>query len=132
MLTKKEIRERLITHSTWVTTSYTELSQVAAIVTERMMRYVVGLYINGNQQRKVGVEISTVTEGGTPGTAADHTVKFSHVNVAPADNVQIPEAGYDIEDPIFTLEGGRRGPYARVLQVGHSVNVTCAYWDSDV
>lgn len=131
-LTKEEIRDRLITKSTWVTTDYTELAQVAAIVSERMMRYVIALFFNGNQQKKVNVEISVLNEGGTAGTAADHTVKFSDVNVAPADNPQIPQGEYGIEDPIFTMEGGTRGPYGRSKTVAHSVNLTAVYWDSDI
>jgi len=105
---------------------------VAAIVPERMLRYVVAIFINGNQQLKQGVEISTLNEGGTAGTLAQHTVKFSHINVAPADNVQLPDGDYNVEDPLFTMEGGTRGPYGRVLQAGHSVNLTVVYWDSDI
>jgi len=131
-IAKKIIRDRLITNSTWVTTTHTELSLVAAIVPERMLRYVVAIFINGNQQLKQGVEISTLNEGGTAGTLAQHTVKFSHINVAPADNVQLPDGDYNVEDPLFTMEGGTRGPYGRVLQAGHSVNLTVVYWDSDI
>jgi len=131
-ISKQIIRERLITKSTWITTSYTELAQVAAIVGERFMRYIVHIYLNGNQQKKVGIEISTLNEAGTAGTASDHTTKYSHINVPAADNVQIPNGSLDIEDPIFTMEGGTRGPYGRCLDVGHSVNCTVEYWDNDI
>jgi hypothetical protein len=143
-LTKQEIQERLKTYAIWVTNAYTQLSDVQyggqldtgiaiALVPERMMRYVVGLYINGNQQKKVEVEISVCNEGGNSLSETDHTIKFSGINVAPADNVQIPEGGYSIEDPIFTMEGGTRGPYARVKDVeGHSVNLTIQYFDTDI
>ena len=135
---KEIIRQRLKTESAWVTTTYTNLSTItytglaAGMVPERMIRYVVGLLFNGNVQKTVGIEVSTLNEGGTPGTADDHEIKFSHVNVAPADNPQLPEGAYDIEDAIFNMEGGVRGPYARCLQVGHSVNCTVTYWDNDI
>lgn len=140
---KQEIRERLRTYSVWVTNTHTRLSDVTysgqldtglsvGDVPERMMRYVVGLYINGNQQIKTGVEISVLDEGGTEGTVADHTVKFSDINVPAADNVQIPNGELDLEDIIIKMVGGERGPYARTNVAGHSVNLTVMYWDSDI
>lgn len=128
---KRTIRERLITESAWVTDAYTSLVTYS-LVRERVMRYVVLLYLNGNQQKKVGVRVTTLIEGGTWSDDDDQTVRFSHVNVAPADNVQIPKGDYDIENPIMTIEGGRRGPYGKCLTAGHSVNVTTIYWDNDV
>ena len=129
---KETIRERLRTVSKWVTGTHTEMAETAAVVPEFKMRYVVMIYINGDQQAKRDVEISVLKEGGTAGTVADHNVKFSNINVAPADNVQIPEGGYDIENPIFTMEGGTRGPYARTLKTGTSVNMTVTYWENDI
>jgi len=120
MVTKKQIRERLQTDSVWVTTSRTALF---ATVAERYIRYVVALLINGDQQQKRSVKIEKLEEDGS------YTVKFSDIHVAPADNVQIPEGAYDIEDIILSCEGGTR-LYGTVS--GNSVNLTVVYWDNDV
>lgn len=121
MLTKEEIRDRLHTDSVWITTTRTALT---AAVAEDKMRYIVMVYINGDQDKKRGVEITKLEEDGTT-----YTVKFSHINVPPAGNVQVPEGAYDPESPILVCEGGTR-PYGKVS--GNSVNLTVVYWDNDI
>jgi len=124
MLDKEQIRDRLQTDAFWVTNTRTALTGAIA---ERLMKYVVALYINGNTQIATGVMIEKMEEG-TPTT---YTVKFSHINVPAADNIQVPKDGFSITDPVLTLEGGTR-LYASTLVSGHSVNLSVIHWDNDI
>lgn len=119
-LTRMEIMERLQTDSVWVTDARTALF---AAVTERLWKYVVMIYINGDQQKKRDVAIEKLEEDGT------YTMKFSDIHVAPAANVQIPKDGFDIENPFLSCEGGTR-LFAKAS--GNSVNLTVIHWDNDI
>jgi len=120
-LTREQIMERLQTDSVNVTTSWTALT---GAVSERKIRYIVGIFIHGDGSATRTVDIAKLEEDGTT-----YTIKFNQVPVAPTDVRQIPASGYDIENAIFTCEGGTR-PYARVS--GNSINITIEYWDNDI
>jgi hypothetical protein len=122
MVTKDEIREKLKTVETWVTTDWTAVGDAVA---DDAFRYVVALWINGDMQANRTVEFGKLAKGGTAPT--DISTLWSPIPVAPADFRQIPEGGYNIEDPVTVLEGGTR-LYGKVD--GNSVNITVNYWDS--
>lgn len=122
MLNKEQIRDRLITDSFWITNARVAIT---GTVGERFIRYIVGLYINGNTQIATGVMVEKLEED------ASYSIKFSHINIPAADNIQVPKDGYSITDPVLTLEGGTR-LYARTLVQGHSVNLSVIHWDNDI
>jgi len=124
-LTVEEIRERLQTKSTWVTTSWTALFDA---VPDRKVRYVVAIWVNGNMQSTDQIEFALLPQDGSvPG---DLEEKWSPIPVAPADFKQIPLGGIDVERGIIlTCEGGSR-LYGKVT--GISLNTTVEYWDDDV
>lgn len=121
VLTREQIMERLQTDDVWVTVSRTALT---AAVPERKMRYVVGIFLSGDGVSSKTVDIEKLEEDETT-----YTMKFSMIPVAPADHREIPESGYDIENPIMVLEGGSR-PYGKAS--GNSVNTTIIYWDNEI
>lgn len=124
VLTKEEIRERLITESVWVTTSWTALF---AQVPDRKIRYVVAIWISGNRQSTDDIQFALLPKDGTvPGSLV---TKWSPIPVAPADFRQLPEGSFNIEDPILKCTGESR-LYGRV--VGISLNTTAEYWDDDI
>jgi len=122
-LTKQEIWERLKTESTWVTATRTPLF---ATVEGRQFRFVVGIWISGNNQATTTLQLEKLEKDGTT-----YTVKWSPIPVRPTDFRQIPEGSYDLENPVATFEGGTR-LYGKTDIEGMSLNVTVAYWDWDV
>jgi len=99
MLTKEQIRDRLRTKHVDILPSRTALF---AAVPEQKTRYVVALMFNGDGVSSRTVDIEKLEEDDS------YTMKFRNIAVSPADHVEIPESGYDIENPILTLEGGTR------------------------
>ena len=122
-LSKAQIRERLLTRSTWVTNVWASVFPDLGgnPLNERQMRYVVYIALAGNTQNTVGVAIRLQREG------VSGPRVFSPISVAPADFIQIPPS-HDIEDPIVQVEGGG-DLFAHTKVTGHSVNVTVQYWD---
>lgn len=122
MLTRGQIMERLQTASVLIGTSRTPLT---AVVDTRKMRNIVMIRLHGD-----GVASRTVDIEKLETDTTTYTMKFNDVPIAPADVREIPESGYDIEDPILVLEGGTR-PYGTV-SAGTGVNATIIYWDTDI
>lgn len=120
-ISREEIRQRLKTESVTIATTRTPLTDA---VEERKMRYIVLIRLHGDGVASRTVDIEKLEEDGT------YTMKFNDVPVAPADVREIPEGGWDIENPILVLEGGTR-PYGTV-NAGAGLNCTIIYWDSDV
>ena len=116
---KQEIRDRLVTTSVWCTPTRTALF---AMVPENSFRYIVAIWISGNQNTTNAVKFEKLKED------EEYDEIFSPIPVAPADFRQIPKGSYSIEDPIISLEGGTR-LYGQVD--GLSLNVDIAYWDKD-
>jgi len=124
MVTRDEIRERLKTDDNWVTTSWTALMSA---VPDRVIRYVVGIWVSGNRQSTSDIQISLLPDDGT--LPDDLEGKFSTVPVAPADVVQIPLGGVSVEDPVVVCPGGSC-LYGKVT--GISLNTTIEYWDDNI
>lgn len=122
MLEKEHIRGRLRTEDTWITsTDPTSPTALTDAVPEQKMRFIVGIHLNGDAQANRQVDIYKQEEDDT------YTIKFSNVPVQTNDHVELPESGYDIDDPILGLEGGTR---LYGIASGNSINGTVIYWDS--
>jgi len=121
-LTKEEIRERLQTVNIFITPNYTPFF---AAVDERKIRYVVAITLFGDGVSTREVKIATLEEDGVT-----YTPKYSKINLAAPEKIQLPIDGRDLENPIITLEGGTR-LYGQ-LTAGVTVAATCEYWDNDV
>lgn len=119
-LTREQIMERLQTDHINVLPSRTPLF---AAVPERIIRYVVGIFISGDGVASRTLDIEKLEEDGT------YTMKFRGIPVAPADHRELPESGYDVENPIVTCEGGTR-LYGTAS--GNTLYVTVEHWDSDI
>jgi hypothetical protein len=117
MPTKDEIRQKLRTATISLTT---DAKDIFSTVTERTMRNVVAIWLMGDgTSRTVDITLA----GERTGTI------FDNVPVAPADLVQIPKEGFDIENPIVVCEGGTRLQAAQ--NEGSGVALTCLYWDDE-
>jgi len=121
-LTKEEIRERLQTVNVFITPAYTPFFDA---VTERKIRYVVAITLFGDGVSTREVKIATLEEDGTT-----YTPKYSKINLAPPEKIQLPIEGRNLENPIITCEGGTR-LYGQ-LTAGVTVTATCEYWDNDI
>jgi hypothetical protein len=135
-LTREQIMERLQTVHVDVLPSRTALfrrfdpatavrAYVDDPVPERKIRYVVGIFISGDGVASRTLDIEKLEEG----TPTAYTMKFRGIPVAPADHREIPESGYDIENPIVTCEGGTQ-LYGTAS--GNTLYVTTIYYDNDV
>jgi len=117
MPTKDEIRQKLRTATKSLTTS---AQDIFSTVTERTMRNVVLILLMGDgTSRTVDITIA----GERSGTI------FDNVPVAPADLVQLPKEGFDIENPVVVCEGGTKLQAAQ--SAGSGVTLTCLYWDDE-
>jgi hypothetical protein len=123
VLSKEEIWDRLKTESTWVLGTRTPLF---AAVAERQFRYVVAIWISGDNASNRTIQFEKLEEDGST-----YTMKFSPIPISSTGFQQIPEGGYSIEDPIMTFEGGTR-LYGKTDVEGTSLNVTVNYWDADI
>jgi len=120
-LTREQIAERLQTAAVTVAASRTALF---AAVDKGKIRYVVGIILIGDGTTSRTVHIEKLEADGTT-----YTSKFPYVPIAPADVRQLPPSGFDIENPILTLEDSTRlyatanagTPYAVVI-----------YWDNEI
>jgi len=121
-LDKQVIRERLQNKSYWATTTRTAL--FPAVVPERVMRYVVAIWISGNRQVTESVTFEKLEEDATT-----YTSILTRVPVAPADFRQIPEGSLNIEDPVMRFEGGTR-LYGSVTGISNEIGLL--YWDDDI
>jgi len=126
VLGKEEIWERLRVESKWITSSdpSNPTDFFASNVAERKFRFIVAIWVPGNLVQLTRIQIFKKKEDGT------YDEKWSPIPVAPADFRQIPK-GYSIEDPILGLEGGTNLA-ASVDIAGNSLNMSVAYWDSDI
>lgn len=124
VLTKDDIRGRLITKSVWITsdTPATPTDFFAANVPEGNMRFIVALFLPGQMINTVRMQIMEKKEDGT------YEIKFCPIPVAPADFRQIPEGSYSIEDPVLKLAGGENLA-ASIDTIGSSLNLSLTYWD---
>lgn len=124
---KSQIRGKLETESTWITsTDPTAPTDVfSSDVDEDQMRYIVLVYVPGQMSESVTIELLQKEEDGS------YSTKFCPIPVAPADTKQLPEGSYSIEDPVVVLEGGTNLSGA-VDVTGSSLNVTVNYWDHEV
>ena len=124
---KHEIRGRLNTDSKWIlsTNRLVPTDVFGASLGEGVTRFIVAIWIPGDKANTVRTEILKKEEDGT------YTTKFCPIPVAPADFRQVPKGAYSIEDPILKLAGGCNLA-ACMDTTGTSVNITVAYWDSDV
>ena len=118
---KTTIRDRLQTDEVWITSSRTQL--FSAVNTDRI-RYVVGIFINGDLAGTRNVVIEKERGG-------SYTGKFQ-VNVPPAGHEQLPKGGYSIEDPLLIIEGGSALYAHNDAPAGSSQAVTVIYWDDKV
>jgi hypothetical protein len=124
MVTKDEIRDRLKTLSAWVTADWTA---IGTAVDDDKFRYVIALWIGGDNVANRTVQLSKLAKGGSVPTGL--SALWGPIPVPSTEFRQIPEGSYDIEDPVAVLEGGTR-LYGKVD--GNSLNVAVTYWDSDV
>ena len=119
MLTREQIIDRLKIRQT--TLSTTRASLFPAAVPENKIRYIVGIWINGDGTSRT-VEIEKTEEDGT------HTMLFDNVPIPPADQVPIPEGwNFNIENPLMRLEGGTN--LTGISSAG-SPEATCIYFDN--
>lgn len=116
MVTREEILERLKTDEVQV--GYQTF--FFAAIPERKTRFVVAVFVNGDGVASRTENIEKLEEDGT------YTMKFRNIPVAPADHRELPESGYDVENPILTLEGGTR---LRGSVTGGTLSNTIIYWD---
>jgi len=123
MLDKQIIMERVRERNVWLTSSRTAI--FAAAVAERKIRYVIGMWINGDGVASRLVDIERLEEDGTT-----YTMLHQGIPVAPSERVTVPEDWeFGIENPSETVEGGVQ-LYGRTA--GGSLNITVKYWDDDV
>jgi len=123
-LDKQVIRERLRNRSTWVTTARTAL--FAAAVTEWKQRFLIAVWISGNVQQSLDIMFEKLKEDGT------YETLWSPIPIAPSDLRQLPDGEYDLEDPLTSFEGGTNFYGKAGGAEGVSVNVSIAYWDSEL
>jgi len=117
-LSKEQIRQRLRIRQVTLGTSRVDLFPSA--VPERKLRYVIGIWINGDGASRT-VEIEKTEEDGS------HTMLFDNVPVPPADQVPVPKGwNFDIENPFMVCEGGTN--LTAVASAG-SPECTVIYWD---
>ena len=117
MVTKDQIRQKLRTVQIDLETS---AKDIFAAVPERTMRNVVAIFLMGDgTSRMVTITLAGERTGNI----------FKNIPVAPADLVQLPEGGYNIEDPITVVEGGCKLQAAQ--SAGSGVALTCLYWDDE-
>ena len=125
-LTREQIAERLQTKNTWLTGTRTDI--FGAVVPERKVRYIVGIWLNGDGVASRTVDIEKLEEDGTT-----YTMKWQGIPVAPTERVPVPPNWhFDLENPSMTLEGGARLYGKTGAPAGISVNSTTEYWDSDI
>jgi len=126
-INRHEIRGRLMTDSKWITSTNRLIPTdvFAAAINEGNTRFIVAIWIPGDKINTVRTEILKKEEDGT------YTTKWCPIPVAPVDFRQIPKGAYSVEDPILRLAGGCNLA-ACMDTAGTSVNITVAYWDSDV
>lgn len=118
MLTRQQIMEKLRIRQ--VTLSDSRADLFAAAVPESRIRYVVGIWINGDGTSRT-VEIERTEED------ASHTMLFDNVPVPPADQVQVPKGWeFDIENPFMLCEGGTN--LTAIASAG-APEATIIYWD---
>lgn len=125
-LTREQIMERLQTENSDVTNVHTALFDE---VPENKMRYVVGIFISGDGVQGRTVDFEMLKEDGDPEEDDDYIMKFSDIPIAPADHRELPESGYDIENPIVVFEGGTR-LYGK--SSAGTLNITVIFWDSEI
>lgn len=133
VLTKQEIRERIRVKSVWLGVTRTaffastdeHMGGTAAIpiLTEEFMRYIVSLLFQGNAIVAQSGSVEKYEEDGT------YTMKWSDIQIQPAQMPQIPDGAYSLEDPIISMEGGTN-LYGHVN--GNSINLTITYWDDEI
>lgn len=103
-----------------VTLSTDRADLFAEAVPESRIRYVVGIWINGDGTSRT-VEIERTEEDAT------HTMLFDNVPVPPADQVPVPKGWeFDIENPFMLCEGGTN--LTAVASAG-APEATIIYWD---
>ena len=120
-LTKQEIRDRLRPAQLTIGSSRTNF--FGEDVPERKIRYIVAIFIFGDATSSRLVEIEKVKEDDT------YEMVFDNIGVAPTEKVQLPIDGYDIEDPLITLEGGTN--LSAIADAG-APEATVIYWDNDI
>ena len=120
-LTKQEIRDRLRPAQLTIGSSRTNF--FGEDVPERKIRYIVAIFIFGDATSSRLVEIEKVKEDDT------YEMVFDNIGVAPTEKIQLPIDGYDIEDPLITLEGGTN--LSAIADAG-APEATVIYWDNDI
>ncbi len=112
---KARLAGRIRTASASLDTSATNLFSNVA---ENRTRHVVALlFIGDGTSRTIDVQFA----GETTDTVLDN------LNLGPAQNLWLPEGGYDVLRPIVTIEGGSR--LTATQSAGSGVTVTAIYWD---
>ena len=119
-LTREQIMERLEYKSLSLTTSRQNF--FSSDVPEKVIRYIVAIFIIGDGSASRTVDIEKVKEDDT------YDMIFNDVPIAPSDVRPIPPS-YDIENPIIKLNGGTN--LSAVANAG-TPKVTIIYWDDIV
>ncbi len=132
-LTKSVIWDRLRVKDIWLMPVRTpfwvageeHMQALLARLTQRHMRYVVRIDLQGNAAQSI--QSANIEKLETDGVT--FTMKWSRLPVLGNAVLQIPQGAYDIEDPIISVEGGAN-LYGQVD--GNSVNCTVTYWDNEI
>lgn len=118
MLTRQQIMEKLRIRQVTLSTSRADL--FAAAVPESRIRYVVGIWLNGDGTART-VQIERTEED------ASHTMLFDGVNVPAAEDAPVPNGWeFDIENPFMLCEGGTN---LTAVAAAGAPEATIIYWD---
>lgn len=93
-------------------------------VPQRTIRKIVAIILIGD-----GVTSRTVNIEKTESDGTTHTMKFNTVPVGPAQVQHLPPSGYNILNPILTIEGGTNQNITGIVTGGSGVPVSVIYWD---
>ena len=118
LITREQIIERLCTENVNVGFANDFFS---SDIEESLMRFVIGIFINGDGVATRFITISKVEEDNTL------TAKFTGIPVSPVDTRNLPPSGFDIENPFLVLEGGTN---LRGSVVGATLDLTVVFWDN--
>lgn len=118
---RSQILERLRVAQITVGTSETDF--FSSNVPENTMRYVVAIILNGDGSSTRTVTIYKKSENGSYSTLVD---KWA---IAPTDTKMLPPNQYDVENPLFVLEGGTN---IAAKTDGGAPSATLIYWDDTV
>ena len=114
--TRAEIMQKLRTQQTSLTGT---AADILAAVDESTLRNIIAIIISGDDTAARQVNLTFIGER----TGA----YLSNIPIAPTELLWLPINGYDIENPILSLEGGVR--LQGLQDGGTGVEITIVFWD---